>query len=68
MTLVCHWGPRSLDTMRTFPATLVVLPYDQQVATRPGEIQAYARELPLATFNIRATPTSLSMRALELLH
>jgi hypothetical protein len=38
-TLVRHWGPRSLDTMRTFLAALVVLPYDQRVATRWGEIQ-----------------------------
>jgi hypothetical protein len=31
-TLVRHWGPRSLDTMRNFLAGLVVLPYDQRVA------------------------------------
>jgi toxin FitB len=42
-TMVRHWGPRSLDTMRTFLAALVVLPYDQRVATRWGEIQAYAQ-------------------------
>jgi len=42
-TLVRHWGPRSLETMRTFLAALVVLPYDQRVATRWGEIQAYAQ-------------------------
>jgi toxin FitB len=42
-TLVRHWGPRSLDTMRTFLAALVVLPYDQHVAVRRGEIQAYAQ-------------------------
>jgi predicted nucleic acid-binding protein len=42
-TLVRRWGPRSLDTMRTFLAELVVLPYDQRVATRWGEIQAYAQ-------------------------
>jgi toxin FitB len=42
-TLVRHWGPRSLDTMRTFLAALVVLPYDQRVATRWGEIQAYGQ-------------------------
>jgi predicted nucleic acid-binding protein len=42
-TLVRHWGPRSLDTMRTFLAALVVLPYDHRVATRWGEIQAYAQ-------------------------
>lgn len=42
-TLVRHWGPRSLETMRTFLAELVVLPYDQHVATRWGEIQAYAQ-------------------------
>ena len=42
-TLVRQWGPRSLDTMRTFLAALAVLPYDQRVATRWGEIQAYAQ-------------------------
>ena len=41
--LVRRWGPRSLDTMRTFLAVLVVLLYDQHVATRWGEIQAYAQ-------------------------
>ena len=40
-TLVRRWGPRSLHTMRTFLAALVVLPYDQRVATR--WIQAYAQ-------------------------
>lgn len=42
-TLVRHWGPRSLAAMRTFIAGLVVLPYDQRVATRWGELQAYAQ-------------------------
>jgi predicted nucleic acid-binding protein len=42
-TLVRRWGPRSLETMRTFLAALVVLPYDQHVANRWGEIQAYAQ-------------------------
>lgn len=42
-TLVRCWGPRSLDTMRTFLAGLVVLPYDQRVAARWGELQAYAQ-------------------------
>lgn len=42
-TLVRHWGPRSLDTMRNFLAGLVVLPYDLQVAARWGELQAYAQ-------------------------
>jgi predicted nucleic acid-binding protein len=42
-TLVRHRGPRSLDTMQTFLAALVVLPYDQYVAVRWGEIQAYAQ-------------------------
>ena len=41
-TLVRRWGPRSLDTMRTFLAALVLLPHDQRVATRWGKIQAYA--------------------------
>ena len=42
-TLVRRWGPRSLDSMRTFLANLVVLPYDTQVATRWGELQAHAQ-------------------------
>lgn len=42
-TLVRHWGPRSLATMQTFLAGLVVLPYDQRVATRWGELQAFAQ-------------------------
>jgi predicted nucleic acid-binding protein len=42
-TLVRRWGPRSLATMRTFLAGLVVLPYDGRVAARWGEIQAYAQ-------------------------
>jgi toxin FitB len=42
-TLVRHWGPRSVNTMRDFLAGLVVLPYDHQVAARWGEIQAYAQ-------------------------
>ena len=42
-THVRHWGPRSLATMRTFLAGLVVLPYDQQVAVRWGELQGYAQ-------------------------
>ena len=42
-TLVRHWGPRSLASMRTFLASLVVLPYDRQVAARWGELQAYAQ-------------------------
>lgn len=39
-TLVRHWGPRSLASMRTFLESLVVLPYDRQVAARWGELQA----------------------------
>ena len=42
-TLVRHWGPRSLASMRTFLGGLVLLPYDQRVATRWGELQAYAQ-------------------------
>jgi predicted nucleic acid-binding protein len=42
-TLVRRWGPRNLATMRTFLAGLVVLPYDQRVAARWGELQAYAQ-------------------------
>ena len=42
-TLVRHWGPRSLATMRTFLGGLVILPYDQRVSARWGELQAYAQ-------------------------
>jgi predicted nucleic acid-binding protein len=42
-TLVRKWGPRSLETMRTFIAGLVELPYDGRVAARWGEIQAFAQ-------------------------
>jgi predicted nucleic acid-binding protein len=42
-TLVRHWGPQRLSTMRTFLAGLVVLPYDQRVATRWGALQANAQ-------------------------
>jgi predicted nucleic acid-binding protein len=42
-TVVRQWSPRSLDAMQTFLAALAVLAYDQRVATRWGEIQAYAR-------------------------
>lgn len=42
-TLVRHWGPQRVETMRTFIAGLVVLPYDQRVAARWGELQAYAQ-------------------------
>ena len=36
-------GSAQRRTMRDFLAGLVVLPYDQQVAARWGEIQAYAQ-------------------------
>jgi predicted nucleic acid-binding protein len=42
-TLVRRWGPRSMESMRGFLAGLLVLPYDRNVATRWGEIQAYAQ-------------------------
>ncbi len=42
-TLVRHWGPRSLATMRTFLGGLVILPYDQRVAAQCGELHAYAQ-------------------------
>ncbi|MGH3919976.1 MAG: type II toxin-antitoxin system VapC family toxin [Pseudonocardiaceae bacterium] len=42
-TLVRNWGPRSLASMRAFLAGLVVLPYDQRVAARWGELQAYTQ-------------------------
>ncbi|WP_433799098.1 type II toxin-antitoxin system VapC family toxin [Actinomycetospora sp. CA-084318] len=42
-TLVRRWGPRRLAAMRRFLAALVVLPYDEAVAHRWGEIQAFAR-------------------------
>ncbi|MFP5070737.1 type II toxin-antitoxin system VapC family toxin [Pseudonocardia nantongensis] len=42
-TLVRQWGPRRVETMRSFIAGLVVLPSDQRVAARWGELQAYAQ-------------------------
>lgn len=42
-TLVRRWGPRSLADMQTFLGGLVVLPYDQRVSARWGELQAYAQ-------------------------
>lgn len=42
-TLARQWRPRNRATMRTFLAGLVVLPYDQRVAARWGELQAYAQ-------------------------
>ena len=42
-TLVRNWGPRSLASMRAFLSQMVVLPYDQRVAARWGELQAYAQ-------------------------
>lgn len=39
-TLVRHWGPRNVAAMRTFLSQLLVLPYDQLVAARWGELQA----------------------------
>ena len=41
---VRHWGPRRLTTMGDFIAGLGVLPYDNKVAARWGEIQAYAQQ------------------------
>ena len=87
-TLVRRWGPRSLETMRIFLGELVVLPYDQHVATRWGEIQAYAqlrgrprpandswiaacclaRELPLATFNVKDFADFAEHEGLKLVH
>jgi toxin FitB len=42
-TLVRRWGPSRVATMRTFLDGLLVLPYDRRVATRWGELQAYAQ-------------------------
>jgi predicted nucleic acid-binding protein len=42
-TLIRRWGPRRLASMRTFLDGLVVLPYDHRVATRWGQLQAYAQ-------------------------
>lgn len=42
-TLVRRRRLRSLATMHTFLAGLVVLPYDHRVATRWGELQAFAQ-------------------------
>lgn len=42
-TLVRHWGLRSVAAMHEFLDGLVILPYDQRVAARWGELQAYAQ-------------------------
>jgi toxin FitB len=42
-TLVRNWGPRNLADMDAFLNRLVVLPYDREVATRWGQLQAYAQ-------------------------
>lgn len=42
-TLVRHWGPRSVAMLQAFLDGMVVLPYDQAVAVRWGELQAYAQ-------------------------
>ena len=42
-TLVRRWGPNRVATMSAFLDSLVVLPYDQRVAARWGELQAYAQ-------------------------
>lgn len=42
-TLVRRWGPRSLENLKTFMASMLVLPYDQRVAAQWGELQAYAQ-------------------------
>jgi predicted nucleic acid-binding protein len=42
-TLVRHWGPRNIAAMRGFLSQLLVLPYDQRVAARWGELQGSAQ-------------------------
>lgn len=42
-TLVRRWGPRRLDNLKIFMASMLVLPYDQRVAAQWGELQAYAQ-------------------------
>jgi predicted nucleic acid-binding protein len=42
-TLIRHRGPRKLAAMQEFLAALLVLPYDQRVAARWGELQARAQ-------------------------
>lgn len=42
-THVRRWRPRRVETMRSFIAGLVILPYDQRVAARWGGLQAYAQ-------------------------
>lgn len=37
-TLMRHWGPRRLREMHAFLASLVVLPYEKDVARRWGEL------------------------------
>jgi predicted nucleic acid-binding protein len=50
-TLIRHRGPRKLAAMQEFLAALLVLPYDQRVAARWGELQARAQLRGLATCN-----------------
>lgn len=42
-TLVRKWGPRRRAGMAAFLSRLLVLPYDEAVAKRWGELQAYAQ-------------------------
>lgn len=42
-TLVRKWGPSRVSTMRTFLSSLAVIPYDERVAERWGELQAFAQ-------------------------
>ena len=42
-TLVRHWGPDRRDSLQRFLNSLVILPYDSQVAARWGQIQATAQ-------------------------
>jgi toxin FitB len=85
--LARRWGSRRRAEMGAFLGYLVVLPYEQEVALRWGELQAYAqlrgrprpandtwiaacclaRDVPLATFNLRDFTDFAEHEGLELL-
>jgi predicted nucleic acid-binding protein len=42
-TVIRHWGPTNVARLRSLLDSLLILPYDTQVAVRWGELQAYAQ-------------------------
>ena len=86
-TVLRSWGPRRLADLADFRRNLGVLPFDEAVATRWGQIQAQAqirgrirpindswiaacclaRELPLATLNVKDYADLVENEGLRLL-